>query len=318
MSFPAWEGTVALFIVAEEQPARKARHCAAGVLFTSTPTPFCLAVVSCYIAGRRFFFFFFFISQWWPSCPLPGPAYLLIPVRPWKLVVRFSLLMSYWFIFALISYVGVAVAEITERMPVNGGTIVNHSYLRRYSLTMLVWSETTNIIVSPGLFAPHPQLISTICGFGMLPGEMFKKLQASCILLITTVGLLVLSVFLSVRQASDTATIFISSVTVGIPVLFLFSRALCAQSGCDHAPTVFRRHKSGVLSIVNRLAASSLQQVPEDLVILVYTGMISLSLLYFGHWQNSRLHGASSLGSFLGPGQTRVDQGSRRELQAMG
>lgn len=139
----------------------------------------------------------------------------------------FSLLMAYWFIFALIPGVGMAVAESADRMPVNGGTIVNRSYLRRYSLTMLVPFETTNSIASPGLFAPHPQLISAIFGLGMLPEEMFKKLQALCILLITTVSLLVLSVFLSVRQASGTATVFIRSVTVGIPVLFLFSRSLC-------------------------------------------------------------------------------------------
>lgn len=76
MSFPAWEGTVALFIVAEEQPARKARHCAAGVLFTSTPTPFCLAVVSCYIAGRRFFFFFFYLPVV-AVLPTPGTGILV-------------------------------------------------------------------------------------------------------------------------------------------------------------------------------------------------------------------------------------------------
>lgn len=203
-------------------------------------------------------FFFFFNLPVVAVLPTPGTGILVNSGQTLEVGCPFSLLMPYWFIFALISYVGMAVAEIAERMPVNGGTIVNHSYLRRYSLTMLVWSKTTNIIVSPGLFA---------------------------------------------RDCWDS-----SSVSVLVR----------AQSGCVHAPTVFRRHKSGVLSIVNGLAASSFQQVPEDLVILVYTGMVSLSLLYFGHWQNSRLHGASSLGSRLGPGQTRVDQGSRRELQAIG
>lgn len=239
--------------------------------------------------------------------PTLGTGILVNSGQALEVGCPFSLLTSYWFIFASISCIGLAVAEIAERMPVNGGMIVNHSYLRRYSLTMLVSFEATNSIISLGLFAPHPQLISAICGLGMLPEEMFKKLQALCILLIMTVGLLVLSVFLSVRQASGMATIFISSVTVGMPVLFLFSRSLCTQSGWDNAPTVFRGHKSGVLSTVNELAASSFQRVPEDLMILVYTGMVSLSLLYFGHWQNSRLHGASSLGSRLGPGQTRVD-----------
>lgn len=241
-----------------------------------------------------------------PVLPTLGTGILINSGQALAVGGLFSLLVSYGFILALAYCMGTAVAEVAEHMPVNGGTVVNHSYLRWYSLAMLVPFETTNSIANLGLLVPHPQLairvslmLYAIVGLDMLPERMLKLQALWTILnLVTTVGLLGVSVFLGVHQAPGTAAIFIFSVTSGLSILFLSSCMLC---NWDRAPTVFRRRsRSGVPSIVNGLTVGSFPLALGDLMILGFAGMVSFSLLCIGHWLNPRLHGPSSPGS--GPG----------------
>ena len=137
-----------------------------------------------------------------------------------------SLLLSYGFISVLVYCMGTAVAEVAAHMPMSGGTMVNHnyryssshlafsmSYLRWYSLAMLVPFEITNGIVNLGLFVPGSEvavrvslMAAVIVGFNMLPEKPFKRSESlfTFLKLLATTGLLILTIVLGIRGVPGT------------------------------------------------------------------------------------------------------------------
>ncbi|EAW13987.1 putative proline permease [Aspergillus clavatus NRRL 1] len=131
-----------------------------------------------------------------------------------------SLLVSYLFLSALVYCLATAVAEIAAHMPLRDGTMLTHgyryasthlgfsmSYLRWYSLSMLIPFEITNAIVSLGLVKPSPAVVlrvsipaAIIFGFNMLPERMFQRSQAAFthLKLITSSGLVLLSIVFAI------------------------------------------------------------------------------------------------------------------------
>lgn len=132
-----------------------------------------------------------------------------------------SLLLSYGFISVLVYCFGTALAEVAAHVPISGGTMVNHnyryssshlafsiSYLRWYSLAILVPFEITNAIVNLGLFVPESRVamrvsimaVVIVC-FNLLPEKPFKGTETmfALVKLATTIGLMGLTIFLGVR-----------------------------------------------------------------------------------------------------------------------
>lgn len=138
-----------------------------------------------------------------------------------------SLLFAYVFISLLVYCLTTAAAEIAAHMPVRDGTMLTHTYrygsahlgfalgyLRWYSLALLVPFEVTNAMVNLALWEPGTQvtirigIITTIVFiFNMLPEKMFKRSEAffTGVKLATTMGLILLSIFLAARGVPDTS-----------------------------------------------------------------------------------------------------------------
>ncbi|KAB8235314.1 putative proline permease [Aspergillus alliaceus] len=138
-----------------------------------------------------------------------------------------SLLGSYIFISILIYCISTAVAEIAAHFPSKHGTILSHTYnyasshlgfslgyLRWYSIATLVPFEITNAMVNLGLWDPGARVAirisivtAVIFGFNMLPEKAFKRSETAftAVKLITTVGLIIVSIYLAIRGASESS-----------------------------------------------------------------------------------------------------------------
>ncbi|KAE8377620.1 amino acid permease/ SLC12A domain-containing protein [Aspergillus bertholletiae] len=138
-----------------------------------------------------------------------------------------SLLCTYIFISVLVYCVSTAAAEIAAHLPSHHGTMVNHTYcyasphlafslayLRWLSITMLVPFEITSAMVNLGLWDPEARLIirisivtAVVFFFNMLPEKAFKRSEAAftALKLVTTIGLIIISGYLAVRGAPETA-----------------------------------------------------------------------------------------------------------------
>ncbi|KAE8351054.1 amino acid permease/ SLC12A domain-containing protein [Aspergillus coremiiformis] len=138
-----------------------------------------------------------------------------------------SLLGSYIFISILVYCISTAVAEIAAHLPSRHGTMLTHTYryasshlgfslgyLRWYSMALLVPFEITNAVVNLGLWDPGARVAirisivtAVVFGFNMLPEQVFKRSETAftALKLVTTVGLIIISVYLAIRGTTESA-----------------------------------------------------------------------------------------------------------------
>ncbi|KAH8424616.1 putative proline permease [Aspergillus melleus] len=138
-----------------------------------------------------------------------------------------TLLAAYVFISLLVYCLTTAAAEIAAHMPVRDGTMLSHTYrygsihlgfalgyLRWYTLALLASFEIINAMVNLTLWEPGTRVtirIAIVAGviflFNMLPERVFKRTEAffTGVKLLTTIGLILLSIFLAARGIPGTS-----------------------------------------------------------------------------------------------------------------
>ncbi|KAL4917254.1 amino acid permease/ SLC12A domain-containing protein [Aspergillus aurantiobrunneus] len=140
-----------------------------------------------------------------------------------------SLILSYSFISTLVYCVTSAIAEISTHSLTRNGAMIAHayhytsshagfsiSYLRWIALAVLVPFEVTTAMVNLGLWEPGSSValrmgavMGVIFFFNMLPEKIFRRSQTlfTGIKVITTIGLIIVSFYLSIRAAQPGATV---------------------------------------------------------------------------------------------------------------